>query len=173
MSVPGAMLAQLSWWRVGIFLAAYGLMLALLGQWSAADRLFIEILTVDPAAAILSALTPEIGVQVQGARLTAPGGGISVRNGCEGLDCYLLITSAFLVAPLSWRGKALGWLLGIGLAWLLNMARVVALFYSFRADRVWFDMIHGTLAPIVIVAVLAGFFAVWLGRWPPPATAAQ
>lgn len=55
-------------------------------------------------------------------------------------------------------GRLGGWLAGLLLVWLLNVARIVALFFAWRADAQWFDWLHNYIGPIVLVALLALYF---------------
>lgn len=154
--------------RTALFLALFATMQGLYswGQGGWFERLIINHITVQPAAWIIDTLSPHIGVEAAGSRLRAPGGGINVLNGCEGVDIVFLLTAAMLVAPLSWRRKLAGIGVGAILVMLLNQARVVALFYTYRSDQNWFDMLHGVLTPLLLIALAGGFFAFWLGYAP-------
>jgi hypothetical protein len=46
----------------------------------------------------------------------------------------------------------------------LNQVRIVALFFANRADRELFALLHGTVAPLLMVAAVALFFTAWMGR---------
>jgi len=87
-----------------------------------------------------------------------------VLLGCEGTDVVFMLAAAFAVFPLPWRERLAG--LAAGLAWvyLLNQARVVALFYAFRNHRELFDVLHSVAAPLLVVAFTALFFHLWLRR---------
>lgn len=129
---------------------------------SAVERLVIDTATVQPAAALIRLLTPEIKVNAIGARLSAPGGGINILNGCEGLETLFLLAAAFAVAELSWRRRIAGLALGAALVYLLNQARIVVLFYSYRTDQAVFDQLHGTVGPLILIVLVGLFFFAWL-----------
>lgn len=153
--------------RAAIFLALFAFMQSL---YSAArdtwvERLVIDQMTVKTAAWLIDTADPTIGVMPVGSRLRAPGGGINVLNGCEGIEVVFLIASAMLVAPLSWRKRLLGFLVGGLLVFALNQVRVLALFYAFRSDKALFDMLHGVVAPLLLILAVAAFFVVWLDRY--------
>lgn len=156
-----------AWWRATLFVAVYLLLNGLYGQatGTALERFFVETLGSQPVAALLRWLTPEIAAQASGARITAPGGGLNIRNGCEGVDLYILLLSAFAAAPLAWRPRISGLLLGLGLAALLNQARILALFHAFRSDKALFDLLHTTALPIVLIVLIGLYFHVWLSRY--------
>lgn len=153
-------------WRAAIFIAVFALLQGLYGAakdtW--VERLVIDQVTVNSAAWLIQVFDPEAGVQPVGSRLRAPGGGINVINGCEGTDVIFLMIGAMLVAPISMRAKLLGVLLGTALVLVLNQARVIGLFYAYRTDRSLFDMMHGVIAPLLLIMAAAGFFVLWLNR---------
>ena len=46
----------------------------------------------------------------------------------------------------------------------LNQIRIVALYFAVRHDKVLFELIHGLVGPLAIIAVACLFFAWWIGR---------
>ena len=130
------------------------------------QRWVIESATVGSAAALLGWWVPELAVRAEGPRLASPGGGLNVLNGCEGTDVALLMLAAMLVAPLPWRARLVGMALGLPLVFALNQARVLALFFTWREGREWFDLLHGTLAPLLLVMLVGLFYIAWLDRRP-------
>lgn len=137
------------------------------GRGGALERLVIEQATVRMAAVLIDTLSPELQVKADGPRLRAPGGGLNVLNGCEGTDVAFLLVAAMAVAPLPWRRRLAGLALGLPLVYALNQVRVLALFYAFRSDRSWFELLHGAVAPLVLVLAVGLFFMVWLNRGTP------
>ena len=145
--------------------AGYG---ALRDTW--VERLVIDTLTVKTAAWSIRTLTPDVAAEAVGSRLKAPGGGINIINGCEGTEVLFLLYAAFASALLPWRARLTGALAGTALVFLLNQGRVLALFYAYRSDKALFDLLHGTVAPLLLIALSALFFLFWLGRYGAPAT---
>lgn len=162
-------------WRTGIFLAVFAL---LQGWYNAAardtwiERLVIDQVTVKAAASLIQSFDPGVGVQPVGSRLHAPGGGINIINGCEGIDVMLMMTAAMLVAPIAWKARLAGMVLGTMVTLTLNQVRVVGLFYAYRTDRGVFDMLHGVVAPMLLILAMAGYFLLWL-NWHAPAKETQ
>jgi exosortase/archaeosortase family protein len=128
----------------------------------------IERLTVQPAAWLFGRFDAGRGVEAAGARLTSPGGNVQVLPGCEGADLAFLLVSAMLFAPLPWRSRLLGLAVGAGLVFVLNQARVIALVLAASHDRALFDLLHGTVLPLVLVAAVGAFFLGWLSRGTEP-----
>lgn len=152
--------------RVLRFVAAFGALAlgyAALAD-SAVSRVVIETLTVQPAAALLAWLAPWTEAVALGPRLTSPAGGINVLNGCEGTDLLFLVIAALLAAPLSWRARAIGLLVGLALVFAVNQLRLIALFFAVRAAPAYFPALHGVVLPLLIVAIVALWFAWHLRR---------
>jgi exosortase family protein XrtM len=161
--------------RAMVFFAVFA---ALLVCWDALrgtsiEHLVIHQLTVRPAAFIVNLLTPAAHVRAVDFSLHAPGGGLNILNGCEGMDALFLLIAAFIVAPLSGRERTLGLLFGLGVVFIVNQLRILSLFYAYRADPALFYPLHGTVAPIVVILAVAGYFYVWLYHTAPPPAAAR
>jgi exosortase family protein XrtM len=134
-------------------------------------RTFIEKAIVTPAAYMVNRVTPDAQAYAAGSRLRSPGGGINIVNGCDGMEMLFLLMAGFAAAPLGWRDRVFGMLAGIPLIYLLNQARILALFYSHRSSPDLFDALHGFIAPVVMVLLIAAYFYVWLFRTQPHAAA--
>jgi exosortase/archaeosortase family protein len=130
------------------------------------ESLVIHDLTVRPAAWLANFLTPGVQATAEGFTVRAPGGGLNVLNGCEGVEVLFLLLAAFVAGPLPPRRRMLGIAVGVPLIFALNQARIVGLFYAYRADHALFDTLHGTVAPILLVLVVACYFYAWLDRSP-------
>ena len=146
------------------------LLLALQLGWNyardtALERLFINEITVKPSAWMISHLTPDIPILAIGSHLGAPGGGINILNGCDGMEVVLLLVAAMLIAPISIQYRLLGILLGSCIIFVCNQARILAMFYSYRADKAIFNLLHSIVAPISLVLIAAVFYMLWLGKF--------
>lgn len=161
--------------RVVFFIAAFASLQA--GYDAARDtwleRLVVDQATVRPAAWLINAAAPTVDVEAAGTRLRAPGGGINIMNGCEGTEVAFLMIAALLVAPaISLRQRVIGMVTGTAGVFLLNQARVIALFFAFRNDKALFDVLHGTVAPLLLVLGTAAFFTLWVNTHAPSASEA-
>lgn len=135
--------------------------------WSAAkggavEWAVVHVGTVVPATAAVNLITPEIGARAQGTSIKAPGGGLNILNGCDGMEVVFLLAAAFAAIRLPWKTRLAGLLTGLGLVFVLNQARILALFYAFRWDRGLFDVLHTTVLPVVLVAFVALYFYAFL-----------
>jgi exosortase/archaeosortase family protein len=155
-----------SLWKVLLFVAIFGV---LQFAWSVLHQgvigqIVVEGLTVKTAVALINLITPSVAAVAQGTHISAPGGGINVISGCEGIEVMLLLAAAMSIAPLTWRARLIGLLVGSIVVFLLNQVRLIAMFYAVRIDRSMFDMLHGMVAPILLIALTSLFFSWWLGR---------
>lgn len=132
-------------------------------------HVLIARVIVAPAALIVRALTPDVQVNAVGTRLVSARASINIINGCDGMDMLFLLFAGFAVAPLPWRPRLIGTLAGLPLVYLLNQARIVGLFYAIRTHSGWFDPLHGFIAPVVMVVLIALYFYGWLYRGQAPA----
>lgn len=136
---------------------------------TAVEQLFIDELTVRPAAWIIDQVWPTFQVRAEGHRLVAAAGRLNILNGCEGLETLFLLAAAFIASPFPWRTRVLGLIGGTVLVFALNQARIIALWYAFLHDRAWFGILHGTVLPVLLVAACLVFFLAFLRREIPRA----
>ena len=129
---------------------------------TAAGRFVINDCTVEPAAWLVTRLTPSVRVRAVDHSLRAPGGGLNIVNGCEGMEAMFLLSAAFAVVPLPWRPRLTGLALGIAIVFVVNQVRILLLFYGYRASPAWFDALHTTITPIGVVLVISAYFYAWL-----------
>jgi exosortase/archaeosortase family protein len=157
-----------------IFLAVFST-LQLAWQASAdsdGSRAFIERAVVAPAAVAVNLLTPQVHAHAAGSLLGSQGGGgINIVNGCDGMEMLFLLLAGFAAAPLPWRTRLFGMLVGVPLVYVLNQARILALFYSHRSDPNLFDALHGLIAPACMILIIIAYFSFWLSRPQRPAGA--
>lgn len=150
--------------RITLFLAVF---VSLQFGWeelrgSTVEYSLIHDVTVRPAAFLVNLLTPEVQAQAIDFRLRAPGGGLNILNGCEGLEALFLLCAAFAVAPLKWRSRLLGWVCGIAVVFAVNQVRILVLFYAYRANHALFDPLHATVTPVAVVLLVSAYFYAWL-----------
>ena len=124
----------------------------------------IDIATVEPAAWFGRLLTGNQEIVASGAHLRAPDGSLTVLFGCEGTDVLMLLVAALLVAPGSWIKRISGLIAGAALVFVVNQARVLALFFAFRLHPSWFGAIHGLIGPTIVVVAVTAYFIAWI-RW--------
>jgi exosortase/archaeosortase family protein len=148
---------------VGVFAAVFTLLqLALLLAGEAGpQRWLVDVGTVQAAGFIMAWLDPAAGVQAEGHRLVTATARLNVLRGCEGTELYFLWIAAVLAFPARRACRAWGLLGGLALAFGLNQARVIGLFYVVRDYPTAFALTHGYLAPLGLVLILGISFWWW------------
>jgi exosortase/archaeosortase family protein len=84
--------------------------------------------------------------------------GVTIGNYCLGLQLMYYFILVVAITPMSWGRKLLGVFGGIGLVWLLNIARIYGLvLVSYHAPKYLF-LAHDHIFNIIVFAVLLPFF---------------
>ena len=125
------------------------------------EHLVIDIATVQPSTAVINLIAPDAHAQASGHRIVSPHGSISIINGCECTETMFLLLAAMVSFNAPWKRKLKGVLLGMLMIYGLNQVRIIALFFAAQHDRKWFDMLHGIVAPTLIIVLSVLFFLWW------------
>jgi len=152
--------------RILAFAAVFSVLQSAWQRWSEEPlgRWLVETLVVAPTAVLVNWLTPGVNAVADGGTVRAAGGGVRVLNGCEGFEAMFLLVAAVLVMPATPRQRLWGLAAGLPLIHALNAVRLLAMFYSFRRDPALFDTLHGLVMPLVMVAGVLAYFALWVRR---------
>ena len=145
---------------LSVFLTLQALYEIAAGKWF--NLLFIDEMTAMVSTKLINCITPEIDLQTVGTNLGTSVGSLNIANGCNGLEVMFLFMAAMAIAPINKRAKLFGLLLGILYIFILNQLRILALFYSFRVNQPLFWSLHGTIAPIMLIALTVLFMGYWL-----------
>jgi exosortase H (IPTLxxWG-CTERM-specific) len=97
--------------------------------------------------------------------LRSPGGfAVEMRDGCNAVNVTILLWSAVLAFPASWKMKALGLLAGSAIIQVLNIVRFISLFYLGQYSMTWFDFAHAYLWESLLVLDTMVVFWFWVNR---------
>ena len=97
--------------------------------------------------------------------LRAPAGfGVEMRDGCNAINVTILLWSAILAFPSSWRMKAAGLLAGSAIIQVINILRFITLFYLGQYSLPWFDFAHAYLWESLIMLDTMVVFWYWVNR---------
>lgn len=128
------------------------------------ENFMLAIMTAKPPAVIINFLTPAESVVVTGNQLTSQHVNFSVVSGCEGMGGILLIIAAVCAANVRLQDKLKGLLCGVTFIYLLNILRIVGLYYIMRYYVGAFDFAHYFVGQTIIIFLGCIFFMVWLSR---------
>ena len=97
-------------------------------------------------------------------RVSVSGFAVSIEAGCNGVEATIVLIAGVLAFPASWRQKGLAILLGFIAIQLLNILRIVSLFYLGQWNLSIFEWAHLYLWPVLIMLDVLLVFALYL-RW--------
>jgi exosortase/archaeosortase family protein len=89
---------------------------------------------------------------------------------CDAMDVFILFGAAVVSFPVGWRSRAVGLCLGLGAVVLVNVLRLVSLYFIGVYLPARFDFCHLQLWPPVIVVLATGGFLCWARaakKWTP------
>ena len=114
-------------------------------------------------------------VQAQGIVLSnsETGAAVSIQPGCNGVEAMIVVMAAIIATPASWKSKGIG----IGVSFLaiqvLNVVRIISLFYLLQWNPVWFEWAHLYLWQALIMLDGLIVYLLWVRMLPGPATGDQ
>ena len=92
------------------------------------------------------------------------GRGISVEAGCNGVEACIMLAAAVFAYPAQLRARMTGLLVGSVAIQLLNLVRIVSLFYLVQWSARAFEFAHLYLWQALIMLDVLLVWLVWL-RW--------
>jgi exosortase H (IPTLxxWG-CTERM-specific) len=124
-------------------------------------------------ASMSAAVLKVIGepITVNGTAISGGGFGVNIENGCNGIETALLFVSAVLAFPATWRSRLLGAAAGLAAIQVINLVRVVSLFWIGRHYPGFFHSSHTVVWQSVVVLFGVLLFFLWAARQPRPAPA--
>ena len=101
---------------------------------------------------------------------------VSIEAGCNGVEATIVLIAAVVAYPASWKARTLAIVLGFFAIQVLNLARIISLFYIGNWNMEIFSWIHLYLWPSLIMLDVLIVFIVYLrylAEDTPPAEAAN
>jgi exosortase H (IPTLxxWG-CTERM-specific) len=122
------------------------------------------------SGAILNALGEPAAVA--GTQIRSPAFAVQIENGCNGLETVLLFAAAVLSFPAPWKRRLAGLLLGFAAIELVNLVRVISLFWIGVHRPALFSASHTVLWQSLLVLFGVLLFLSWAARARPTGPAA-
>ncbi len=95
---------------------------------------------------------------------TRNGFAVSIERGCNGIEAVIILFSALMAFPSTWRQKAIGFAFGFVAIQALNLVRIISLFYIGQWSHTWFEWFHLYLWQALIIIDALVVWLIWL-RW--------
>lgn len=105
---------------------------------------------------------PDVIVQGKVISSSLTGFSVSIEAGCNGVEASLILVAAVLAYPSPWDMKFTGVVFGIIAIQLLNLLRVISLFYLGQWDMQWFEWAHLYIWQVLIILDALIVFIIWM-----------
>ena len=118
---------------------------------------------VNVAAEILNPFTQELVVAAQN-KLSSTKAILEIVRGCDGSGSMFLLSAAILAFSCGFKHKLGGLIAGLVLLYMINMIRIVGLYFIVAYRGEWFLPGHTYFAPTLVILCSALFFIWWARR---------
>ncbi len=143
-----------------LFAALFGAFEASRG--TAFESFVVEDALLRPTVGLINAVTPGEHAMLVARSIRSPGGAsLHVIRGCEGIELFLMLVAAIVAFPASLARRLQGLLTGSLLAWVLSVARLMALYYILRYSPAAWEALHGLVLPLGPIVLMGFFFLRW------------
>lgn len=99
-------------------------------------------------------------------RSLANGTAVKIMPGCNGVEAMICLAAAIIAFPASWMQKVVGLFMGFTAIQLLNIVRIISLFYLLQWNKDWFEWAHLYIWQALIILDALIIFILWV-RWLP------
>jgi exosortase H (IPTLxxWG-CTERM-specific) len=97
---------------------------------------------------------------------------VSIEAGCNGVEATIVLIAAVIAFPASWRARIAAIVLGFLAIQVMNLARIISLFYLGNWNMEFFEWIHLYLWPALIMLDVLIVFIIYLRYISPERPAA-
>ena len=102
--------------------------------------------------------------------VSSPRFSVTIYNGCNGLITSLIFVSGVLAFPARWSAKVVGVVGGLVAIQLINLIRIVSLFYIGIYFPAIFDQSHIFIWQSVVILAGVALWVIWAHRFAAPAS---
>jgi exosortase H (IPTLxxWG-CTERM-specific) len=105
-------------------------------------------------------------------RSSSTGQAVRIAAGCNGVEAVIVLFAAIFAFPSSFKHKVYGFIFGFFGIQILNIVRIISLFYLLQWDKNWFDWFHLYLWQALIIIDALIVWLIWLRYLPKTHTEA-
>jgi exosortase H (IPTLxxWG-CTERM-specific) len=118
------------------------------------------------ATSIVTLFDPHVVAAGKVIRSATNGFAVSIEAGCNGVEATLVLCAAILAFPAPWRHKVFGLAIGVVAVQLLNVVRVISLFYIGQWNLDVFEWAHQYVWQALIMLDVLIVWLIWVRRVP-------
>ena len=100
--------------------------------------------------------------QVISSTIYSPVFSVSIALGCDGVEAMALFSCALLAFPSKWKAKIIGLAVGISFLFILNILRVVTLFFTGVYYPRAFEVMHIEVWQVIFILLALVLWMLWL-----------
>ncbi|MET3108569.1 exosortase family protein XrtM [Oxalobacteraceae bacterium GrIS 2.11] len=124
------------------------------------NRIYYDLIVL-PAMYVINAIFPAeqafgLANSIHSAKVD-----LEVVRGCDGSGLLFLLEAAIVVFPAPIKRKLSGAALAIFFVYVLNLLRIVILFYAASFQPMLFQSLHSFYLPTLLIALTGMFFYTW------------
>lgn len=123
---------------------------------------YLQSLNTQIGSAIINAIAPKEATVAVGTAIKSGGVSMSVGWGCEGVEGMFMIIAALAAFTMKRKWKLYGALAGTALIFVLNIFRLLLLYYTFKYKPLLFDFMHVYVGQTFIIFFAVLFFVLWI-----------
>jgi len=120
----------------------------------------------DVSVWIIQFFDPEVVARGNSIRDATSGFGVRIERGCNGVEAMIILFAAIFAFPAPLKNKLIGFVIGFFAIQLLNIVRIVSLFYLGQWNQVAFEWFHLYLWQALIILDALVVWLVWLRTLP-------
>jgi exosortase H (IPTLxxWG-CTERM-specific) len=91
---------------------------------------------------------------------------VTILAGCNGIEAMIVLLAAIVAFPAPWKHKLIGLIVGVAAIQVLNLVRIVSLFYLGQWSPTAFEWAHLYVWQVLIMLDALIVFLVWLRSLP-------
>lgn len=118
---------------------------------AAASRLALRMLGIDATGTGTLVASPEFAV--------------SILNVCNGVEVTAILFAVILSFPATWRRRLIGLAIGYPAIFLINIVRIVVLFFLGFKNPAIFDTVHYYYAQAFVILATLAIWLVWVSLY--------
>ncbi|MDD4915444.1 MAG: exosortase family protein XrtM [Methylococcales bacterium] len=157
------------WGRLFLFAGCYWLLNYL--YFLIPNQTFIDVVyhygVVRECADLINAILPHERVAAVRNHLLSARADLEIVRGCDSAGVLFLFASAVLAFPARLPKKLVGLVCGAAWIYVLNLVRVIGLYFLMQGRRDWFEYAHVYFAPTLMTLGAVMFFIAWAVGSPP------
>jgi len=90
---------------------------------------------------------------------------VNIKKGCDGIIASIILVSACIAFPSTWKMKIAGIISGYILIFALNIARILVLFtMGVHGEMKLFNLVHVYVAQFIVIVGAMVFWIYWAGK---------